>query len=63
VAQRRNGPSAPARRPGSIVRDEARLLRTVLDATPALLSYWDADERNVFANWRTRTGLGGIPAT
>ena len=50
MAQRRHDMRAPAPRRGSTARDEARLLRTVVDAAPALLSYWDTAERNVIAN-------------
>ena len=62
MAQRRDRFSAPAPGPApGVTGDEVRLLRTVLDATPDLLSYWDADERNVFANRAYARWFGRAP--
>jgi DNA-binding NarL/FixJ family response regulator len=38
-----------------------RLLRKVVDATPVLLSYWGADERNLFANEAYARWFGRSP--
>jgi len=44
------------------VEDVSRRLRMVLDATPALLSYWGPDEANVFANEAYARWFGRSPA-
>jgi PAS domain S-box-containing protein len=63
MLRRREDPSTPAAQPGlGIAGDDERLLRKVLDATPTLLSYWGADERNLFANKAYARWFGRSPS-
>lgn len=33
-----------------VLRDELKLVRALVDKVPAMLAYWDASQRCVFAN-------------